>query len=206
VTSVYGFHDIPADYSPDGKYIVFYRSVSPWEGAWDLNGSLWIVPTGGGNAHPIKTPRSVKPNPSARWSPDGTTIVFSNARAQWASSLWTVDADGSHLKKLFNGSDGRFAFFPEWSPDGRAGLAPDRHDEGYDEHRPGNQMPMSRGHVLTKIDLQLASIRGEIDEIEAATVEDDAQTADEKTTAGRALQAVLDGIDEARAMLAGMQR
>lgn len=67
-------------------------------------------------------------------------------------------------------------------------------------------MPMSRGHVLSKIDLQLASIRAEIDEIEAATVEDDALTADEKTTAGRALKAVLDGIDEARAILAGMRR
>jgi hypothetical protein len=52
--------------------------------------------------------------------------------------------------------------------------------EGYDEPRPGNPMPMRRGHVLTKIDLQLASIRAEIDEIEAATVEDDALTADEK--------------------------
>jgi hypothetical protein len=67
-------------------------------------------------------------------------------------------------------------------------------------------MPMSRGHVLTKIDLQLASIRAEIDEIEAATVEDDALTAAERTTVGRAFKAVLDGIDEARAILAGMQR
>jgi hypothetical protein len=66
-------------------------------------------------------------------------------------------------------------------------------------------MPMSRGQVLTKIDLQLASIRAEVDEIEAATVEDDALTADDKTMAGRALKAVLDGIDEARAILAGIR-
>ena len=117
VTSVYGIHDIPADYSPDGKYILFYREVTPLEGEWDRNGSLWIVPAVGGKARKIET-QGIRPHPSARWSPDGTTILFSNARASSFSNLWTVNVDGSHLKKLFEGTEGRYPYFPEWSPDG----------------------------------------------------------------------------------------
>jgi hypothetical protein len=65
---------------------------------------------------------------------------------------------------------------------------------------------MSRGHVVTKIDLQLASIRAEIDEIEAATADDQALTDEEKAAIGRGLKAVLDSIDEARTVVAGIRR
>jgi Tol biopolymer transport system component len=115
LTSVKGIHDIPADYSPDGKRIVFYRTARP-EPDWDLDGALWTVNVDGSNARRINTP-GMMPSPYARWSPDGSKILFATARDQATGALWTVDADGSNLTKLFEDSLGRFAIGPEWSPD-----------------------------------------------------------------------------------------
>jgi Tol biopolymer transport system component len=80
LTSVKGIHDIPADYSPDGKHLVFYRTARP-EPNWDLGGQLWIMNTDGTDANRINTHGNM-PSPYARWSPDGTKILFATARDQ----------------------------------------------------------------------------------------------------------------------------
>ena len=51
------------------------------------------------------------------WSPDGRKIVFSreDKPRSFKFSLWTMNADGSALKRIVAG-DG---LFPKWSPDGR---------------------------------------------------------------------------------------
>jgi dipeptidyl aminopeptidase/acylaminoacyl peptidase len=51
-------------------------------------------------------------------SPDGSQIIFTRrwvdqVNDRWESSLWIMDADGSRLRFLVNGSD------VQWSPDGR---------------------------------------------------------------------------------------
>ena len=122
VTSHEGPHDIPADYSPDGTKIVFFRSAVLEPAPWDLGGALWIVYVDGSDARRIETP-GMMPSPGAQWSPDGTRILFSTARAQDTGALWTVDADGSNLTRIFQDSDpkyahGRYAAGPIWSPDG----------------------------------------------------------------------------------------
>lgn len=122
VTSHDGQHyDQSADYNPDGTQIVFYRAPGD-EPEPTLGGALWIVNADGSRAMQIETP-GVMPSSSARWSPDGTKILFSTARAQRTGALWTVNADGSNLTKIFQDADpnyayGRYATGPVWSPDG----------------------------------------------------------------------------------------
>ena len=109
-------HDIPLDYSPDGTQLVFYRSVrAEPHFPIDIGGSLWVVDVDGSNPHRLETP---PPGWWARWSPDGTRIVFASERLQPVGALWTIRPDGSGLTKVFEDEDGGFATGPTWSPDG----------------------------------------------------------------------------------------
>jgi Tol biopolymer transport system component len=110
------FHDIPLDYSPDGKQLVFYRSM---HGDPDphTDGSLWVVNVDGSGAHPITTAAS-PPADWARWSPDGTRILFASERLSQTGPIWTVSPAGTCLTKVFKDKNGGFAIAPEWSPDG----------------------------------------------------------------------------------------
>jgi Tol biopolymer transport system component len=112
-------HDIPLDYSPDGTQLVIYRSVrAEPHFPIDIGGSLWVVDVDGSNAHRLETP-GTKPGWWARWSPDGTKILFATERLQPTGALWTIGPDGSGLTKVFEDAEGRFATGPTWSPDGR---------------------------------------------------------------------------------------
>ncbi len=112
-----GAHDIPADYSPDGQRLLFYRASGPDTGDWDIGGSLWIVNVDGKGARRLEITETI-PSWWARWSPDGTKILFATARKQATGALWTINADGTSLTKVFEDSEGRFAIQPAWSPDG----------------------------------------------------------------------------------------
>ena len=109
-------HDIPADVSPDGRTVVFYRTAP--EPDWDQGGTLWLVGMDGAEARRIETP-GVRPSWWARWSPDGSRVLFASGRLEEDGALWTVDADGSNMTRLFEDPQGRFPITPTWSPDGR---------------------------------------------------------------------------------------
>jgi hypothetical protein len=109
-------HDIPLDYSPDGKQLVFYRSVGVDPDPY-VGGSLWVVGVDGAEPHQVAS-TSAKPAPWARWSPDGTRIVFATERTADVGQIQSVGPDGSGLRRLFADPDGGFPIQPVWAPDG----------------------------------------------------------------------------------------
>ena len=117
VTSTGGApQDIPLDYSPDGDMLVFYRAIrAEPDFPIDIGGSLWVVNVDGTDARQLDTP---PPNWWARWSPDGSTILFVSERNQPTGAVWTIRPDGSGLTKVFEDPDGGFPIDPIWSPDG----------------------------------------------------------------------------------------
>ena len=97
---------------------MFYRAVrAEPDFPIDIGGSLWVVNVDGTDAHELDT-GDVRPWWTARWSPDGSTIVFTEERLQPTGAIWTVSPDGSNLTKVFEDPEGRFARAPVWSPDG----------------------------------------------------------------------------------------
>jgi len=78
---------------------VFFRAAADETEGWDIGGSLWVVDSDGNNARQIET-GEVVPSWWARWSPDGSKILFATARAQASGALWTVNPDGSILAKI----------------------------------------------------------------------------------------------------------
>lgn len=109
-------HDVALDFSPDGRMLVFYRAVrGEPDFPIDIGGSLWVVNTDGSAARELDTP---PPNWWARWSPDGSTILFASERNQATGAIWTIRADGTGLTKVFDDADGGFPIDPIWSPDG----------------------------------------------------------------------------------------
>jgi len=111
-------HDMPLDYSPDGTQLVLYRAVrAEPHFPIDIGGSLWVVNVDGTDLHRLRTP-GASPWWWARWSPDGTKILFGTERLQPIGALWTVRPDGSGLTKVFEDEEGRFPTGPTWSPDG----------------------------------------------------------------------------------------
>jgi Tol biopolymer transport system component len=91
ITSNPGGDDVPGDWSPNGKRIVFQR--------YDSNGnseSLFVVNTNGTGLKQI-TPAGFDLSSTGSWSPQGNEIVFSqHVTPDVHSSIWVVHADGRH--------------------------------------------------------------------------------------------------------------
>lgn len=107
--------DSPLDYSPDGKSLVFYRAAHPDPDSY-VGGSLWTVKVDGSGERQING--SARPGGWARWSPDGSAILFPNERTSPTGALWTVSPDGSNLVQLFVDPGRGFPITPTWSEDG----------------------------------------------------------------------------------------
>lgn len=95
--------------------------------ALDLQGTLWLMPVGGGTAKAITDNLGDCRQPG--WSPDGKTLVFQSYRdGGW--HLWTIDKDGRNLRQLtFGIYDDRE---PQWSPDGKRILFSSDRNNNYD--------------------------------------------------------------------------
>ena len=99
------------DLSPDGSEVAF---------AWNQTGAyeLYLAPLAGDKIIQLTEAdtRSVSP----RWSPDGTQIAFlRDAGGTERLSIWTVDRDGEHERKITSDDDATHRDI-EWSPDGRS--------------------------------------------------------------------------------------
>jgi Tol biopolymer transport system component len=101
-------HEEGADFSPDGKRIVF---SSNRQGAREI----WVSDISGDNALALTQFGGPVPG-SARWSPDGREIAF-DGRPTGNSQIFVVSASGGALRQLTH--DPSENARPFWSHDGR---------------------------------------------------------------------------------------
>ena len=118
-------HDIPGDYSPDGRRLVFARFTLD-----DVGVALFVVNTNGTGLKQITpTGTLISGGTGGNWSPQGNEIVFSRHETEDVhSSLWEVHSDGSGLHEIHvqgracgganDDPDGIGCVDPRWSPDG----------------------------------------------------------------------------------------
>jgi dipeptidyl aminopeptidase/acylaminoacyl peptidase len=113
VTSIPGGDDIPIDYSPDGKQIVFSRSNPVGsQTCAATNSALFVVNVDGTGLHQITPPGFCDDDGS--WSPTGTEIAFEHR-----GSPFVVHPDGTRLAKIPLAIVGRYSAGDfSWSPDG----------------------------------------------------------------------------------------
>jgi TolB protein len=100
-----------ADWSPDGKQIVFTRSRNR-----SVQRDIWIMNSDGSN------PRLIAAAPGAdeflypRFSPDGQRIAFQRRVASPLNAdIWVMNADGGGQTRLTHRGGG----LPTWSSDGK---------------------------------------------------------------------------------------
>ena len=115
ITNAGGAADIPIDYSPDGRQIVFGR-VDPNDHHCTKTSALFVVNVDGTGLRQI-TPGGFCDDDGS-WSPDGTMIAFEHS-----GNIFVVHPDGTGLAQipLKTGSGSRVlgAGDISWSPDGK---------------------------------------------------------------------------------------
>ncbi len=94
-------------YSPDGRSIAFQRA-----------GRLWVAEADGDAARPV-TPRGWLLG-DHRWSPRGLRIAFGRGFKNGGDALYTVEPDGSGLRRLLRSRQPINMSSGPWAPDGKA--------------------------------------------------------------------------------------
>jgi Tol biopolymer transport system component len=97
-------------WSRDGNRILFQVRSSGNVGAADV---YEVLSDGSGEINLTNNP--IAHNGGAAWSPDSQRIVFHAQRDAAYTELYVMDAGGGNVQRL---SQGIWAQFPDWSPDG----------------------------------------------------------------------------------------
>jgi Tol biopolymer transport system component len=122
ITSNPGGDDIPGDYSPDGKRIVFVR-LEPTGPV-----GIFTIRLDGRDLRQLSPRTVIVDEFGGRWSPNGKQILFvARTDESHKSAIWLVNADGSgaHRLRITPACGGATAdptsfacTYPDWSPDG----------------------------------------------------------------------------------------
>ncbi len=103
----HGSLDQSPSWSPRGDQIVFTRRAD-----------IYVIQT---NGRGLRRLTDSGYNDYPDWSPDGTAIAWSCEDAVGGfPAICTMDADGSHKRRVFEPSTGGDFRNPAWSPDGRS--------------------------------------------------------------------------------------
>ena len=95
---------------------------------FDLQGDLWVVPLGGGEARQLT--QDLKSAQRPRWSPDGEQLVYS-AVADHRQGIWLYDFASGETRNL--SIDSNLDLYPSWHPDGeRISFSSDTNGSGFD--------------------------------------------------------------------------
>lgn len=96
-------------FSPSGGRIVYAR--------WFDKSWIFTIRSDGTDRRRVVTGDYLD---SPSYSPNGRRIAFVGEPKGRRSGIWTIEPDGSHLRRLTRtGGDKNFDLFPEWAPDGR---------------------------------------------------------------------------------------
>ncbi|RZU12126.1 WD40 repeat protein [Kribbella rubisoli] len=135
-TNPYGASDVAGDYSPDGDKAVIVRFRGE-------DTALFVVGTDGHHLRQL-TPYGLAQGhelATARWSPDGRTILFATAEGG-LSLIRLRDAELTPITLDAGGKD-YHAFAPGWSPDGTRivmSLSIDQQEDIYTARKDGTHL------------------------------------------------------------------
>jgi TolB protein len=108
-----------AQFSPDGKRLVFEQHNSPL-GKPSLGRAVFVVNTDGSGVQQV-TPWAMNAGDAPDWSPDGTLLLFhSNVEsATKQAQIYVSRPDGSGLRQLTHFKKGTWVGSSSFSPDGK---------------------------------------------------------------------------------------
>jgi len=119
--------------NPDGTHVLQVTHRASYCPEWSPDGRTlaftFVDPHGVGFVATMSPDGSNKrilhAGECATWSPDGSRIAFDygagdpNAVPDFTTSLWVMNADGTHAHPLLSPSSGGFDIEPHWQPTGR---------------------------------------------------------------------------------------
>jgi Tol biopolymer transport system component len=115
--------DDDADWSPDGRKIVFTSHAAADDPNNSATAEVYVVDADGDGA-PVRLTNNSEEERAPAWSPDGRRILFQcrkgsplQARALATFELCVMNADGTGLTRLTTNAVPELT--PSWSPDGR---------------------------------------------------------------------------------------
>ena len=108
-----------AAWSPDARLIAYVADEDPFHQRYRAVTDVYVMGADGSRPRRLTSTRDAS---APLWSPDGRTIVFTReqhpGRVPPTATLWAMDADGGHQRRLFAPVEGRIDVAGSFSPDG----------------------------------------------------------------------------------------
>jgi TolB protein len=115
--------DEDADWSPDGKKILFTSHAATDNPMNSVSAEVYVMDADG-NEKPVRLTNNAEEERAPSWSPDGKRILFQcrkgsprEGRVMPTFELCVMNADGSGVTRLTSNTLPELT--PSWSPDGR---------------------------------------------------------------------------------------